>query len=343
MKVTVFLFLILIKTPQLIYIPSLIFGTILATSSSSWLIAWIGLEINLIRFTPLLINKLKPSSIEIIIKYFLVQAIASIMIILIGLLLINASSLDIYSYAGILITISLALKSGVAPFHFWFPQVIEYAEWFQVCLILTWQKIAPLVLLCFFLNPIVYLIIISSAIIGILGGLNQTSLKKILTYSSIIHSSWLISILFIRDSLWWFYFLAYTIITISIIIPVSVFQITNITSINQLKINIKTKILISLNLLSLSGLPPFLGFTIKLYSVNTIITNSFDWVILITLIISSLVAFYFYCRIIYSALLSFEGQTKIFYFPPEIKSLGTKIILISFLGNVFIPILVLIS
>ncbi len=338
-----FLFLILIKTPQLIYIPSLIFGTILATSSSSWIIAWIGLEINLIRFTPLLINKLNPKSIEIIIKYFLVQAIASIVIILIGLLLINASSLNIYSYAGILITISLALKSGVAPFHFWFPQVIEYAEWFQACLILTWQKIAPLILLCFFLNPIIYLIILSSAIIGMFGGLNQTSLKKILTYSSIIHSSWLISVLFIRDTLWWFYFLTYVSITVSIIIPISIFQLTSIASINQIKINTKPKMLISLNLLSLAGLPPFLGFTIKLSSINIIIIYSFNWIILITLIISSLVAFYFYCRIIYSALLRFEGQTKIFYFPPEIKSLGTKIIIISFLGNIFIPLLVLIS
>jgi NADH:ubiquinone oxidoreductase subunit 2 (subunit N) len=101
--------------------------------------------------------------------------------------------------------------------------------------------------------------------------------------------------------------------------------------------------LISLNLLSLAGLPPFLGFTIKLSSINIIIIYSFNWIILITLIISSLVAFYFYCRIIYSALLRFEGQTKIFYFPPEIKSLGTKIIIISFLGNIFIPLLVLIS
>lgn len=343
MKVLTFLFLILIKNSHCLYLPSLIFGTILAISSSSWVIAWIGLEINLIRFTPLLINKLKPKSIEIIIKYFLVQAIASIIIILIGLLLINISSFNMQIFIGILITIALAIKAGVAPFHFWFPQVIEYAEWMQACLILTWQKIAPLLLICFFLNPIRYLIIISSAIIGILGGLNQISLKKILTYSSIIHSAWLISILYLRSTLWWLYFLSYVLLTISIITPISNFKIITLADINSLKINIKPKIIIFLNLLSLAGLPPFLGFIIKLSAVNIIIMNSFNTIILITLIISSLVAFYFYCRVIYASLLSFEGKTKTFYFTPEIRFLRSKIILISRLGNIFIPLLVIIS
>ena len=343
MKVSFFPFLILIKTPNLVFISTLIFGTCLACSSSSWPIAWVGLEINLIRFIPLLINKLHTTSIETTIKYFLAQAIASIIVILLAVSCSVSSSLSLIPEINLLLTSSLAIKAGVAPLHFWFPQVIEYARWPQALLILTWQKIAPLVLISFTYNNLIPLIIISSARFGILGGINQTSLKKILTYSSIIHSAWLISLAFIRNSLWWIYFLRYALITISIITPISLLNLTQIKDINLLNLKLTLKLIILINFLSLAGLPPFIGFTIKIISINAIIGANFNLLIILTLILASLISFYFYSRLIYSSWLAFEGKSKIIWVAPKTRNLISSTIFISLVGNIILSFLVFIS
>ena len=343
MKVLIFLFLILINPTKLIYTFSLIFGTILACSSSSWIIAWVGLEINLISFTPILINNLRSANIELTIKYFLVQAIASMIVIIIA----TTSNFNINSSIiidqNILLIIRLAIKAGVAPFHFWFPQIIAYADWSQAVVVITWQKIAPIILLSFTLNFFTPFLIISSALVGILGGLNQTSLKKILTYSSIIHSAWIISIIYINSFLWWLYFIVYSLLTISVIIPNSILQLNDINRINSIKIQLKTKIIIFINLLSLAGLPPFIGFSIKIISINAILYSNFRILILSILIFSSLVAFYFYSRLIYSSILIFQNISKLMYSSNKITKLLTISLMLSFLGNIFLSILVLLS
>lgn len=231
----------------------------------------------------------------------------------------------------------------MAPFHFWFPQIIEYANWFQALIILTWQKIAPIILLSFTLNFFIPVIILTSALVGIIGGLNQTSLKKILTYSSIIHSAWIISILYLRDLVWCQYFFIYSILTLSVIIPAAVTQLQHISRINIIKINIKMKIIIFINILSLAGLPPFLGFAAKIVSINIIIYSHFSFIILSSLIISSLVAFYFYARLIYSTLLLFSSKLNLINQLPQTNKFLTHFILLSFLGNRAISVVVLLT
>jgi len=243
----------------------------------------------------------------------------------------------------ILLIIRLAIKAGVAPFHFWFPQIIAYADWSQAVVVITWQKIAPIILLSFTLNFFTPFLIISSALVGILGGLNQTSLKKILTYSSIIHSAWIISIIYINSFLWWLYFIVYSLLTISVIIPNSILQLNDINRINSIKIQLKTKIIIFINLLSLAGLPPFIGFSIKIISINAILYSNFRILILSILIFSSLVAFYFYSRLIYSSILIFQNISKLMYSSNKITKLLTISLMLSFLGNIFLSILVLLS
>ncbi|MBV8802402.1 MAG: hypothetical protein JO131_05485 [Gammaproteobacteria bacterium] len=69
-------------------------------------------------------------------------------------------------------------------------------------MLITWQKLAPLALICY--NMIENLIIISallSAAIGRLGGLNQTSLRKIMAYSSINHIRWMLIGILSRENL----------------------------------------------------------------------------------------------------------------------------------------------
>jgi NADH-ubiquinone oxidoreductase chain 2 len=175
---------------QSTFICTLILGTFIACSANSWFVCWLGLEINLIRLMPLLISKLNPLSTETAIKYFLAQAIASLIIIFSSLAGRRVTFSSIVGDKNEIIFVALRIKAGIAPFHFWFPQVIKSTEWAQAGLILTWQKIAPFTLLSrIAATPLMYPVIIFSAVTGLLGGLNQTNLKTILVYSSIAHSA----------------------------------------------------------------------------------------------------------------------------------------------------------
>jgi hypothetical protein len=79
----------------------------------------------------------------------------------------------------------LLLKSGAAPFHWWFPGVTEGLRWENYALLITVQKAAPLILISYLIeiNIFTLRIIIISTIVGSIGGLNQTSIRKILTSS----------------------------------------------------------------------------------------------------------------------------------------------------------------
>jgi len=101
----------------------------------------------------------------------------------------------------------LLLKRGAAPFHFWFPNVIEGLSWINSLILITWQKIAPLILTSYIIiNKIILISVILSIIIGSLGGLNQTSLRKLMAFSSINHLGWILSAIYSRESLWIIYF-----------------------------------------------------------------------------------------------------------------------------------------
>lgn len=74
------------KTSKLPYVHLLIlvmvFGTLLTTSSSHWLIMWAGLELNLIGFLPLMLIRKLYSESEGGVKYFIVQSLGSIFFLL---------------------------------------------------------------------------------------------------------------------------------------------------------------------------------------------------------------------------------------------------------------------
>lgn len=112
----------------------------------------------------------------------------------------------------LLITVALPLKSRAAPFHLWFPRVVGL-QWPRVIILITVQKTASLSLLPYALYsnifPIVPAAIISSALVGAIGGINVTSLRKIIAYSSINHIAWVIPVILIRETNWLLYFSFY--------------------------------------------------------------------------------------------------------------------------------------
>nr|QYH50554.1 NADH dehydrogenase subunit 2 [Papilio nephelus chaonulus] len=316
----------------------LIFSTLISISSNSWMGCWIGLEINLLSFIPLISSPKNLLSSEAALKYFLTQAIASINFLFSILIkMIMMKNFEINYLISIMINSSMLMKMGSAPFHFWFPNIIEGLSWFNCFILMTWQKISPMILLSYIMNTnFLMMIMIINVIIGVLGGINQTSLRKLMAFSSINNLGWMLISMMISENLWMFYLLMYSFL---ISILCLTFNLLNTFFINQLFIinmNSIMKISLLINFLSLGGLPPFLGFFPKWITINFLIMNNL-FLISFIFIMMSLIMLFFYIRIIYSSIMF--NYLKLKWFKFYLKNNSMLLInfssMISLLGMIF--------
>nr|WSP02034.1 NADH dehydrogenase subunit 2 [Bembidion laterale] len=306
-------------TYKLMFLITLIMGTMISISSFTWLGAWMGLEINLLSFIPLLKCNNNMNSSEASIKYFLVQAVASMMFLLSILLLsynqnMISENLNMNTFMMMITNSALLLKMGAAPFHFWFPEIVENMNWNNTLLLMTWQKIAPMILLSYTLkfSNYIYFIIIMSTFIGSIGGLNQTSLRKIMAYSSINHLGWMLSTLLISNMMWTMYFIVYSFISMTIITMLKFFKIFYLKQL-FLFMNKKLwiKFMLMFNLMSLGGLPPFLGFLPKWMIIQYLSINFMH--LTLFMIMMTLITLFFYIRIMYSTLILSHNELNFMY------------------------------
>nr|AXI98818.1 NADH dehydrogenase subunit 2 [Pseudoniphargus triasi] len=276
----------------------LLFSIVLTISSNSWLFAWIGLEINLLSFIPIMLKKMNKYSTEVAIKYFLIQAISSIYLLFFFLFL--------KYYVSITLMLVLMLKMGAAPFHQWLPSIADGLSWWALYILLIMQKMNPLILVSFLMKPheLMYLLqvfILASALIGSIGGLSQTSLRKILVFSSISHLSWLLSSFLVSNWAWLNYFMIYAFILFSLIFTLYKSEIFSINDL-LLKNKIYLSLLISVSIMSMGGLPPFSGFIPKFIIMQSLILNNLLF-ILMFLLLSTFISLFFYSRMFLSILL----------------------------------------
>lgn len=195
-------------------------------------------------------------------------------------------------------------------------------------------------MLSFCLNFYLFLFaIIFSSFIGSINGLNQTSLRKVIAYSSINHLRWIISRILNNENIWKIYFIFYSFLSFTIIFIFKNFKIFNLNQIFSLyKKNNFLKLFISLPLLSLGGLPPFLGFFPKWLIIEILIFSNLNWLIFI-LINFSLITLYFYIRICYSAFILNFNKINFFslnFFLNKRKFIYLLLNFISIFGLIFI-------
>nr|AZL93589.1 NADH dehydrogenase subunit 2 [Helicoverpa armigera armigera]AZL93641.1 NADH dehydrogenase subunit 2 [Helicoverpa armigera conferta]UTT74694.1 NADH dehydrogenase subunit 2 [Helicoverpa armigera]AZL93602.1 NADH dehydrogenase subunit 2 [Helicoverpa armigera armigera]AZL93615.1 NADH dehydrogenase subunit 2 [Helicoverpa armigera armigera] len=292
----------LFNSNKMFFLFILFFSTFISISSNTWFGCWIGLEINLLSFIPLISNSNNLLASEASLKYFLTQTIASInFLFTILMMLILMKNFEMNNFILIMMNSSMLMKMGSTPFHFWFPNIIEGLSWFNSFILMTWQKITPMIILSYCFNKnFIIIIIIFNIIIGAIGGLNQTSLRKLMAFSSINNLGWMMSAIMISQTLWMFYFFLYSFM---ITIMCFLFHMLNMYFINQLFINnmnFLIKINLLINFLSLGGLPPFIGFFPKWIIINFLINNNMYLLTLLFMMMSLIMLFY-YIRITYSA------------------------------------------
>nr|UPX88668.1 NADH dehydrogenase subunit 2 [Leuctra fusca] len=334
---------------KFLFFMSLMGGTLITISANSWFGAWMGLEINLLSFIPLMTNSSNLTTTEASLKYFLIQAIASATLlysVIIGTIIFNVND-SLYSpnlFLTTLINTTLLLKTGAAPFHFWFPGVMEGLNWMNGLILMTWQKIAPLMLLSYniSLNNFTISVIVACMVIGSLGGLNQTSLRKILAYSSINHLGWMIAAITISDVLWGLYFSMYVFLSTAIIFIMNTFKMYHLNQIFSLNyLNPQIKFAFFTTFLSLGGLPPFLGFLPKWMVIQTLSEMKFLYLISI-MVVLTLITLFYYLRVTFSAfMLSYSESIWNMNYPLSTSTAITSsgLTMISTFGLLLTPLL----
>nr|YP_009387930.1 NADH dehydrogenase subunit 2 [Aquatica wuhana]ART65571.1 NADH dehydrogenase subunit 2 [Aquatica wuhana] len=300
------------KMYKLMFMSTLIMSTLISISAYSWLGMWIGLEINLLSIIPIISSKNMVSS-ESSIKYFITQAIASTVILMTIIMMMwkfNFYSKIDNSNLILIMNSGLLLKMGMAPLHFWFPEVLEGLNWNNCMLMLTWQKITPMMLLMYNTESTLFYstVIISGMIISSILSMNQISMRKLMAFSSINHMGWMMAAMIMEKSIWMIYFLIYSFITINI-----TYMMKNTFYLNQLFPYLNSsptmKMFFMLNFLSLSGIPPFLGFLPKWMVIQMLIENSM-FLLSIIMIAFTLIMIYVYMRIMMSSLIMKINQSN---------------------------------
>nr|AID52358.1 NADH dehydrogenase subunit 2 [Pitta nympha] len=304
---------------KLISLSSLILGTALTISSNHWIMAWAGLEINTIAILPLIAKSHHPRAIEATTKYFLVQASASTLLLLSST--INAwltGQWDIthltHPLPSALLTMAVAMKLGLVPFHFWFPEVLQGSSLTTGLLLSTALKFPPITLLLLTtpsLNPtlLTTLAVLSTALGGWMG-LNQTQIRKILAFSSISHMGWMVAIIIYTPKLTLLTFYLYTMMTATVFLTINT---TNILKLSTM-MTAWTKIppltaALMLTLLSLAGLPPLSGFLPKWLILQELTKQEMTTTATIIALLS-LLSLFFYLRLAYCATITLPPNSS---------------------------------
>nr|AHK10062.1 NADH dehydrogenase subunit 2 [Sittiparus varius namiyei] len=303
---------------KLIFTTSLLLGTTITISSNHWVMAWTGLEINTLAILPLISKSHHPRAIEAATKYFLVQATASTLVLFASMT--NAWSTGQWDITQLtnpmscmILTSALAMKLGLAPFHFWFPEVLQGSPLTTGLLLATAMKLPPVALLFMTspsLNPTLLTIMaVLSAALGGWMGLNQTQTRKIMAFSSISHLGWMTIILTYNPKLTLLNFYLYALITTAVFLTLNTIKAMNLPTLMTTWTKTPSlNAMLLLTLLSLAGLPPLTGFLPKWLIIQELTKQDMASTATVMALLS-LLSLFFYLRLAYCATITLPPHT----------------------------------
>nr|AIY69335.1 NADH dehydrogenase subunit 2 [Chasiempis sandwichensis] len=303
---------------KVVFIISLILGSTIAFSSNHWVVAWTGLEINTLAVLPLISKSHHPRAIEAATKYFLVQAAASALVLFSSMT--NAwhtGQWDItqltHPTSCLILTAAISMKLGLAPFHFWFPEVLQGTSLTTGLLLSTAMKFPPMTLLYMTshsLNPtLLTTMAILSAALGGWMGLNQTQIRKIMAFSSISHLGWMAIIIIYNPKLTLLNFYLYTLMTAAVFLTFNSMKVLKLSTLMTAWTKAPSlSTILLLTLLSLAGLPPLTGFLPKWLIIQELTKQDMaPTAVIISLL--SLLGLFFYLRLAYCATITLPPHT----------------------------------
>uniref|UniRef100_UPI0030E50C83 NADH dehydrogenase subunit 2 n=1 Tax=Bregmatothrips sinensis TaxID=3045418 RepID=UPI0030E50C83 len=282
---------------------------LLALSSNTFTGLWMSMEINMFSFIILMNTNNKKMLEKSTMIYFLTQSISSSLILLSFLL--SFKEMEKPNFLLNFVIISVFLKVGLFPFHLWTLQIVENMSWKTCFILLTFQKIIPLMA---FYNmnqeKMILIILVINSVMASKTGLTTYSLRKICVVSSMNHLSFLMLMMILSKKTFKIYFLIYM---FSNMIMMKIFSSTNLNYMFHLmKKNKKTKITsmsLLITLLSLMGIPPFLGFMPKMMSILKMVELMYLFPTFLMLVNNTFMA-YMYLRLTISTMLMMKNMNK---------------------------------
>ena len=267
------------------------------------------------------------------------------------------------SFAMAMIIIGLGFKIAAVPFHFWTPDVYQgsptpvtiwmagavKAAGFAVLarLLLTMFHANTFDSLSFNYKQIILILALLTMTYGNIVGIVQTDVKRILAYSSIAHAGYILLGVYavtdkgFLDSSVAFYLLTYAVATIASFGVVALMggEMNEDTSLDRFagfgRRHPMLGLILTISLLSLAGIPPFAGFAGKFYLFKDVmqadVQRNLPFVIFA--LVNSLIAVYYYLRIIVSAYMEGEQRDDTSY--PSVVSyitIGTAAVALIVIG-----------
>lgn len=312
-------------------------GMHVLASAGSFVTLFLGLELfSLSLYAMIAFQRDLPITTEAAMKYFLMGAVAS-GILLYGLSMIYGATkaLDmpvvfqaisglpvdktlILIFGLVFITVGVAFKLGMAPFHMWVPDIYEGAPSVITLFIATAPKIAALSLAIRLLvdtfpyyhmewqHMFIFIALLSMGI-GNMVAILQTNLKRLLAYSSIAHMGYM-SLGLISGipggyggSI--FYMMSYVLMSLG--------AFGMMVLLSRLNIKVETlddfkglhhrapwlAFLMLLIMFSMAGVPPTVGFFAKMAVLEALVKVHLVWLAIVA-ILFAIVGAYYYLRVV---------------------------------------------
>lgn len=308
-----------------LFLLTLIIGTFHALSRNSFILIWLGIELNILSIVPIITSYQKWREPQAAFIYLYAQATGSLLFLRSVIIEETQRNPSLWIAPPLIIIIALLIKAGAAPYHFWVPLVIQQTNWISCIIIATWQKLIPLFILSkiiffssIYNSPLITLIALFGAIIGRLGGLNQTQLRPLMAFSSIQHIGWILIASLFRFSLRILYLFLYVFSTFILFLKFFTYiiytptQTTSSLNLNQTEITI-----IKITLISITGLPPLIIFYPKIVTLIFIVIN-FLWFPAIVIILCNTVRLAYYLRIFLTINTPFKGRSLLILKSPSL-------------------------
>lgn len=310
-------------------------GMMVMVSAGDLLALYMGLELqSLALYVVASLRRDSVKSTEAGLKYFVLGALSS------GLLLYGASL--VYGFAGttaftgiiaateggasvglliglVLVLSGMAFKVSAAPFHMWTPDVYEGSPTPVTAFFATAPKLAAMGLFARVVfdafgsvigdwQQVVAVLAVISMYVGAFAAIGQTSIKRLMAYSSIAHMGFGLMGLAAGTQLGVETMLVYMAIYVTMNLGTFSFILMMehdgrpIDTIDALQGYAKAQPLRAFAMLvllfSLAGIPPFVGFFGKFYVLQAAMEANLTWLAVLA-VIASVIGAYYYLRIVY--------------------------------------------
>jgi NADH-quinone oxidoreductase subunit N len=218
-----------------------------------------------------------------------------------------------------LVIVGFAFKSSVAPFHQWTPDVYQGAPTPITAFMATATKAAALVVFLRFFDvaaigaqdtwaPLIAAVAAVTIIVGNVGALGQTSLKRMLGYSGVAQAGYMLSGVVVGTQLgiqatilYLFAYLAMNLAPFAVIIaaererPELRDDITTLSGLGARNPWLAWPM--TIGMLALAGIPGTVGFIGKFQLIHALVNGDYTW-LAIVLVIGSMISLGYYLRVV---------------------------------------------